>query len=356
MAHAHGKQASVQTNYPHPEGHGGWLHGVFVHDHKHDHALNDSLASHERGIRALKISLIGLLLTATLQTGVVAISGSAALLADTIHNFVDAATSIPLWVAFALARRSASKRFTYGYGKAEDMAGVAIVLLIFSSACAAAYESIQKIIHPLPMTNIGWVAAAGIVGFVGNEAVAQLRMRVGREISSAALIADGQHSRIDGLTSLAVVVGAAGARLGYGIIDPLIGLVITISILVIAGETAKAVWGRLVDAIEPEIVAQIEELPLKVRGVQGVHDVRARWMGHKIVADLHITVHPFLTVQDSHAIAVQVRDFLREKITPLASAVVHVDPGDELAAHRLTRGEQCRGCLVCTGCQDGSGI
>ena len=214
-----------------------------------------------------------------------------------------------------------------------------IVALIFTSACVAAYESALKIMHPQPMSHIWWVVGAGVVGFVGNEVVAELRIRVGKQINSAALIADGQHSRIDGFTSLAVVVGAVGARLGFPIVDPLIGLVITISILAIVLETAKAVWSRLVDAIEPEIIDQIESVALSVHGVQGVHDIRARWMGHKIVADLHITVHPFMTVQDSHTIADWVDNALSAEVRALGSSVVHVDPGDVQEAQRIVRGD-----------------
>ncbi len=339
MTLASGTTEPVRPGHTPPEGQGGGPE--FARSSGHPHLPDRLAATHERGIQALKVSLGILVMTAALQAVVVAASGSAALLADTIHNVVDAATSLPLWMAFALARRGASRRFTYGYGKAEDIAGVLIVALIFASACAAAYESILKILHPAPMGHIGWVVAAGVIGFAGNEAVAELRIRVGKQISSAALIADGQHSRIDGFTSLAVVVGGAGAWLGYGIVDPLIGLLIAGSILLIAADTTRAVWGRLVDAIEPEIIDQIEALPMQVRGVQEVHDVRARWVGHTIVADLHITVHPFLSVRDSHAIAVEVGDYLREKIAPLASAVVHVDPGEERAAPGLTGGEPC---------------
>ena len=188
---------------------------VFGHSHSVVDKVDATMESSARGIWALKISLVALGITAALQLVIVIVSGSVALLADTIHNFADAGTSIPLWIAFALTKRGASRRFTYGYGKTEDVAGVMIVLIIFFSACVAAYESIRKIIHPQPVIHLGWVAAAAIIGFIGNEAVAVFRIRVGREIGSAALIADGQHARVDGFTSLAVLIGVLGAWFGF---------------------------------------------------------------------------------------------------------------------------------------------
>ena len=209
--------------------------------HAHDHrvaALDPALAD-ARGIWALKVSLAALLITALFQVFVVAISGSVALLADTVHNFSDALTAIPLWLAFVLARRARNRRYTYGYGRAEDLAGVFIVLMILGSALIVFYESIQKIIHPQPLANIGWVAAAAIIGFLGNELVAVFRIRVGREIGSAALVADGLHARADGYTSLGVLVGAIGAWLGFPLADPLIGLGIGITILVVVAGAAR---------------------------------------------------------------------------------------------------------------------
>src|SRR5258706_10495188 len=158
-------------------------------------------------------------------------SGSVGLLADGIHNVSDALTAIPLWIAFMLARRPATRRYTYGYGRAEDIAGVIIVLMIFLSSLVAAYESSQKLLHPEPLRYVWWVMAAAIIGFVGNEGVAILRMRAGREIGSAALVADVQHARVDGLTSLAVLIGAVGSPLGFPLPDPIIGALITIAIL-----------------------------------------------------------------------------------------------------------------------------
>jgi cation diffusion facilitator family transporter len=281
-------------------------------------------------------------LTAAFQVVIVAISGSVALLADTIHNFSDALTAVPLGIAFVLGRRAANRRYTYGYARAEDIAGVIIVGMIFFSALVAGYESYLKFIAPEPLANVGWVIVAALVGFAGNEAVAIFRIRVGREIGSAALIADGQHARVDGLTSLAVLVGALGSVLGYPIMDPIIGLLITVMILFIVKDTAVTMWHRLMDAVEPELVNSLERQARKVVGVQDVHDVRMRWLGHKLHADLHITVDEDLPTRESHRIAEEVRHELLHAQSKLSIVTVHVDPcghcGEdphEIVAHHL---------------------
>ena len=234
------------------------------HDHGaeggrgHTHGVIDaSIATTERGIWAIKWSFVILAVTAALQIAVVLISGSVALLADTIHNVADATTAIPLWVAFKLAQRKPTPTFTYGYGRVEDLAGIVIVLIILFSALVAGYESISRILNPQAITALGWVALAGFVGFVGNEAVAVFRIRVGRQINSAALIADGYHARTDGLTSLAVVIGAVGVWLGFPLADPIIGLLITLAIFGIVWQSAKAVLTRMLDGIDPHIIDEI---------------------------------------------------------------------------------------------------
>jgi len=271
------------------------LHGLshlnpIGHSHDSSDSVDDALASNEEGIRTLKISLAALMVTALLQAVVVAFTGSVALLADTIHNFGDALTALPLWVAFALARRPANRVYTYGYGRAEDLAGVAIVGLILFSACVAGYQSVAKLINGSEVSNVGWVAAAGVVGFLGNELVARFRIRVGKKIGSAALVADGQHARTAGFTSLAVVLGASGVALGYPILDPLVGLGITAAILFIVKDSALSMWRRMMDAVEPEIVQSIEDAAAGVLGVEGVRAVRARWVGHRVHSEVEIGV------------------------------------------------------------------
>jgi cation diffusion facilitator family transporter len=340
--HPHGRSAHSHDHdhdhglggHSHDHGFGllGWVRGTFAHSHSIEDKIDETMETHERGIWALKVSLVGLTVTALLQVIIVLLSGSVALLADTIHNFGDATTSIPLWVAFVLTNRGVSRKFTYGYGKTEDVAGVIIVLVIFFSACVAAYESVMKIIHPQPIGYLGWVAAAAIVGFIGNEAVAVLRLKVGREIQSAALIADGQHARVDGFTSLAVLLGVIGVWAGYPIVDPLIGIAITIAILFIVKDASKAVWNRMIDGIELETVETIEHAPLHVPGVRGVHHVRARWIGHKVHTDLRVDVSPEITVLESHKIAEAVEESLKAHIRSFGGAVVRICPAGPEAA------------------------
>jgi len=325
--HDHGGGAHDHDHdHEHRPGILGWLQHTFAHSHDVHEKIDDAMETNERGIWALKISLLGLGATALFQVVIVYFSGSTALLADTIHNFGDAVTAIPLWLAFALQRRERSRRFTYGYGRTEDIAGVIIVGLIFFSACVAGYESIRKLIDPQPVTHLGWVAAAAIIGFLGNEAVAIFRIRVGKEIGSAALIADGQHSRVDGFTSLAVLIGAAGVWFGVPVLDPLIGLVITVAILFIVKDAARAVFLRVLDGVEPGILTTVEQAPLEVEGVQGVHEVRARWLGHRVHADLHVTVDRRLSVAEAHSITDQVQEELAEHVPAFGGATIHVCP------------------------------
>ena len=351
--HAH---ESPATSHDHDHDHdhehaGGPLAGLmerlpFGHGHSHGTMNMDlALETSERGIWALKVSLIGLGVTAALQLGVFAISGSVGLLADTIHNLSDALTAVPLWLAFVLGRRPANRRYTYGYGRAEDVAGVLIVGMIFLSALVAAYESVQKLIHPQPITNLGWVAVAAIVGFLGNEAVAVFRIRVGTEIGSAALVADGQHARADGLTSLAVLVGVIGVALGFPLADPLVGLLITIAILAILKDTAVTMWHRLMDAVDPELVDTVEQTARAIPGVTEAHDVRMRWLGHRLQAELHITVDEDLPTRESHRIVEAVRHTLFHRLPRLAEVHVHVDPCGHSAedAHHLTAHHTVKG-------------
>ncbi len=347
--HPHPDAHDHDHDHPHPDAHDhdhdhgplGWLREMlpFGHGHTHGEARIDAaLEGSERGIWALKVSLLGLGATAVFQLVIVMISGSVALLADTIHNFSDALTAVPLWIAFVLGRRAATRRYTYGYGRAEDVAGVIIVVMIFASAVVAGYESYRKFIDPQPLNNLGWVIAAAIIGFFGNEAVAFLRIRVGREIGSAALIADGQHARADGLTSLAVLLGALGSFFGFPLADPLIGLLITLAILFIVKDTAVTMWHRLMDAVDPELTDALERTAAATPGVIEVHSVRVRWFGHALQAELHIVVNEDLPTRESHQIAEQVRHALFHDQSRLSVIQVHVDPCGHGGAdpHELT--------------------
>lgn len=295
--------------------------------HGHTHGMVDpSLVSTERGIWAIKWSFVGLMITALLQIVIVYYSGSVALLSDTIHNLGDATTAIPLWIAFALARRRPSLRFTYGYGKVEDLAGVVIILIILFSAILAGYEALQRLWHPQPVAYLGAVVAASIIGFLGNELVALFRLRVGKEINSAALIADGYHARVDGLTSLAVLVSAIGVWLGYPLVDPLIGLLIALAILRIVWDASKAVFMRLLDGVDPTVIDELRHTVSHVAGVRAVSDVRGRWTGHRLHVELNLAVDPDLSVTESHEIALAVRHRLLHQLPYLANVTMHIDP------------------------------
>ncbi len=311
----------------HESGLRGWLKNIFVpHSHDPQQAALDAALATDRGIRAVLISLVGLLATAIFQVVIVFISGSVALLADTIHNFSDALTAIPLGLAFWLSRRASDRRYTYGFGRAEDIAGVVIVLMILFTAGEAIYQSIHKIIEPEPVRNLGWVAAAAIIGFLGNELVAVYRIRTGRQIGSAALVADGYHARTDGFTSLAVLAGAIGAWFGFPLLDPLVGLGIGVAILVIVWRTGREIWLRIMDAVDPQITEQIERTAASPKGVMDVHSVAVRWVGHRQRAELHIIVDCQIPTCDSHRIAENVRHELFHALPALVEATVHVDP------------------------------
>jgi len=316
---------------PHEHEHGtspvGWVQSL-LKPHGHDAAdsVDAQLESSARGIWALKISLLGLLATAGFQVVIVLISGSVALLADTIHNFSDALTAVPLWIAFALGRRAATSRYTYGYGRAEDLAGLFIVVMIALSAAIAGWESVQRLADPQPIANLGWVIVAAIVGFTGNEAVAIFRIRVGNEIGSAALIADGHHARADGFTSLAVLIGAVGVLAGFPLADPIVGVGITVAILFVLKQAAVQMWHRLMDAADPAVVEQLTSEAAAVEGVQEVDDLRVRWLGHRLEADMRIVVDEDLPTRESHRLAEQVRHRLFHAQPKLASIIVHVDP------------------------------
>ena len=294
--------------------------------HGHTHGVIDpTIATTDRGIWAIKWSFVILAITAALQLVVVFISGSVALLADTIHNVGDAVTAIPLWVAFVLARRKPSKTFTYGLGRVEDLAGILIVLIILFSAIVAGYEAIDRLIHMQPITFLGWVAAAGLIGFIGNEAVAVFRIRVGREINSAALIADGYHARTDGFTSLAVVLGAIGVWLGFPLADPIIGLLITVAIFAIVWQSSKAVLTRMLDGVEPGIVDEIHHATEHVSGIKRISQVQARWIGHRLHADVAIRVADNATAKDLIGITEALRGELFDHLPALAEANIRLE-------------------------------
>lgn len=298
------------------------------HDsHGHSHgSVDPSIAASRRGVWAVKWSFVILSITAAMQFAIVIWSNSVALLADTIHNFGDAATAIPLAIAFLFARRRPTRRFSYGYGRVEDLAGMIVVLTILASAVVAAYESTQRLIHPQTVSHLGAVAAAALIGFLGNEAVAIFRIRVGREIGSVALVADGYHARTDGWTSLAVLFGAMGVWAGYPMADPIIGMLITVAILFIVWKSAREVLSRALDGVDPRVLDDLRQAARRVRGVREVKEVRARWLGHQLLAEINIGVESKLSVEEAHGIGGQVQQELSEQLKFLSRSIVQVGP------------------------------
>ncbi|MDE3087218.1 MAG: cation transporter [Acidobacteriota bacterium] len=326
--HGHGGDAHGHSHEAH--GHGGGIGGILrgmFHPHSHGAASADrALESTAEGIRAVFVSLAGLAVTAAVELLVSLLTGSVALLADTVHNFADALTAVPLALAFRMGSRPPTRRYTYGFGRAEDLAGISIVGFMAASTAVAAYESVHRLLHPSAVHGTPWVAVAGLVGFAGNELVAVYRVRVGRRIGSAALVADGLHARTDGLTSLAVVAGAIAVGAGAPRADPIVGLVITVLVVVVLLGAIRQVYRRLMDSVDPELVDEVEGVLRAVPGIDGVQVVRIRWVGHELRAEIEVSSDSGLSLVEAHAIATEAHHRLLHEVPRLASAVIHTSP------------------------------
>ena len=333
--HPHGAAHPPGDDHDHEHEHEHSARGRIAHalsdllgGHSHDSAdqIDDALEADSAGRRALLISLAALALTALVQAAVVVVSGSVALLGDTLHNVADALTAVPLLIAFRLGRRPATKRFTYGYGRAEDVGGLFVVAMIALSAALAAYEAINRLMHPHPVTHLWAVAGAALVGFFGNELVARYRITVGRRIGSAALVADGLHARTDGFTSLAVLLGAGGVALGWQWADPAVGLLITVAIVGVLRSALVQVGARLMDAVDPRLVDDAVGAVGSVDGIDEVRELRIRWIGHTLRAEADVTVSPTLSVGDAHDLAHHAEAHLLRDVPRLSAATIHISP------------------------------
>ncbi len=333
--HEHPTEPADHTEH---HGHGPlrWLRHIVAHDHDHGSAHGSQRDTSAVGLRATKISLIGLGVTAALQAVIVVFSGSVALLSDTVHNLADALTAIPLWIAFSLARRHPTRSYTYGFHRAEDAAGLVIVATIGASAALIMWESARRLFEPRLIDHIPWVIAAGIIGAAGNELVARYRIRVGRSIGSAALVADGQHARTDALTSLAVVAAGIGAAMGAAWVDPVAGLLVAALILWLLVRSARSMTRRLLDGVEPELVDKTEEVIAAVDGVRDVADLKLRWQGHQLHISASIAVDPDLTVTAGHDTAQTIEHELRHAFQFPITTVIHIDPHGKADAHQKT--------------------
>ena len=302
------------------------------HSHEPADKIDSALEASADGMRTLWISLTVLGATAALQAVVVVLSGSVSLLGDTVHNAADALTALPLGIAFLLGRRAATRRFTYGLGRAEDLAGLLIVLIIAASSVLAAWIAVDRLLNPQAVGRLPAVAVAAVVGFLGNEWVARYRIRTGRRIGSAALVADGLHARTDGFTSLAVLLGAAGAALGWRFADPVVGLLITAAILFVVKDAAREVLRRLLDAVDPALVDTAEQALRRVEGVSGVNELRMRWIGHHLRAEVAVVVDAELNVRQAHQVTAEAEHALLHAVPGLTAALVHTDPAPLLSA------------------------
>jgi cation diffusion facilitator family transporter len=327
QVHESGQVHEPGSAHAHGPGRLGRLrHLVRPHSHEAADRVDAAMEASAEGMRALWISLAVLAATALVQAAVVAVSGSVALLGDTLHNAADALTAVPLGIAFLAGRRRPNRRYTYGYGRAEDLAGVVIVLVIAASSALAAYEAVTRLAHPRPVSNLVAVAVAALAGFTGNELVARYRIRMGRRIGSAALIADGLHARTDGFTSLAVLLGAGGVALGWNWADPVVGLVITVAILAVLRGAAREIYRRLMDAVDPALVDQAEQTLHSTPGVLGVGQVRLRWIGHQLRAECEVIVDAGASAVGAHQVAVRAEHNLLHALPRLTAALVHADP------------------------------
>ena len=330
----HGHSHGHDHGHPHDQGSfwSGLKHGLseLFGTHSHDHAdsIDTALESSRRGIRALVISFTGLMVTALIQSVLVLVTGSVSLIADTIHNFSDALTAVPLFIAFRMGRRAATRRYTYGYRRAEDIAGLFIVLMILTSAIVAIWESVDRLFNPRELEHLGILFGAGVIGFLGNELVAIYRIRVGRQIGSAALVADGRHARADGFTSLAVAASAVGVWMGFERADPIAGIIVGIIILRILWSAARDIYWRLMDAVDPKHVEKIENVTIKIDGVLTVNNCQVRWMGHRLRADISIGVDSRLSVGEGHSVGDGVQQTLQRQVRFLDEAFVHVEAID----------------------------
>jgi cation diffusion facilitator family transporter len=301
-------------------------HLLRPHSHHPADKVDAAMEASAEGMRALWISLAILGGTALLQAAVVTMSGSVALLGDTLHNAADALTAVPLGIAFLAARRPPSRRYTYGYARAEDLAGLLIVVIIAASSVLAAAAAVSRLADPRPVPHLPVVAVAALVGFAGNETVARYRIRVGRRIGSAALVADGLHARTDGLASLAVLLAAGGVAAGWAWADPAAGLLITVAILAVLRQAAGEIYRRLMDAVDPALVERAEQALRVTPGVLDVGQVRLRWTGHQLRAECEVIVDAGASAIQAHQVAADAEHGLRHALPRLTAALVHADP------------------------------
>jgi cation diffusion facilitator family transporter len=285
-------------------------------------------------VKAVIVSAVALGFAAVVEIVASIASGSASVLADGLHNAGDVLTSFILLFTFALVRRPATRRFSSGYGRFEDVATLLIIVVIIVTAAVAAAESVGKLIFPPTYSNIPYSLGAAAVGVIANLGVSEYKLRVGRGIGSESLEADGIHSRVDALVSAGAFVGIGLAGLGLRIADPIVGILITVAIIFVLAGTVKQLFYRMMDAVDPTIVDELTRAAMSVSGVLQVHDVRVRWVGRELVAVMHVAVDRKSTLEHAHAISMQVEDAVCHEV-PAARLEIHMDPGTAKHKHSL---------------------
>lgn len=322
-----------EHHHPHPDGRllrkiAAALHlPGFGHDHL-DPAADEVIYQNKLGLRTIKLSLWILGITTGLQFVIYILSGSVALLADTVHNLGDTLNSVPLLIAFILAKRLPNKRFTYGYGRAEDVAGLLIVFSIGFSAVYILWQSIDKLIHPEPLSRLGWLTAAALIGFIGNEIVALMEIRVGRTIGSEAMVADGLHARTDGLTSLAVLLAAGGTWLGYPIIDPIIGIFIGWIIIGITWNATKAVFLRLMNGVNPDLTLKTEKSILSHPEIERIARLQLCWIGHRLQGEVVLVAKGALSIRQINDLTTHIQHHLSHALPCVNHFTIQLNAAD----------------------------
>jgi cation diffusion facilitator family transporter len=302
-------------------------------DHGHERHVHGLAPQRGGALRVVTISSLVLAAVAALELAAAALSSSAGVLSDGLHNLGDVSTTVALAAAFVLSSRAPTQKFPYGYHRGEDLAGLVVLALIVASAVVSGVTAVEHLVHRPTLGNLPLALGVAVAGFAGNEAVAGYKIRAGRRMGSTALAADGRHSRVDGLASLGAAAGVIGAMAGAPVLDPIAGLVITVVIAIVAWETGRTVTGRLLDEADASLIATIEEIARTTSGVLGIVEARARWIGRRVVAEVTLEVAPESSLARAHALGEEVRHRLYHRIEPLTDVIVHLDPAGDSAAH-----------------------
>ncbi len=286
-------------------------------------------ANRARAMRAIAVSSIGLLFTSTLELAVVVFSGSVALLADGLHNLGDVFTTVGVYFGFRTSRRAPTRRYPYGYGRAEDLAGILIVAAIWGSAVLAGLQSFEKLLSGRGTSHLTLGMLAAVIGIVGNQLVARYKMRVGRAIKSAPLIVDARHSRLDAIASFGALIGLIGVALGFRQADPIAGFAITALIVHIGIDATRDVVSRLMDVHDDELAGEVASIARAIPGVRGLGDLRVRWLGRQAEVRLVIHVPPTMPMTEAHELAHRVQDRLRTQLPDTREITVEPAPARE---------------------------